>query len=701
MNVRILSIGLLTAAGAASLSAPAWAQVSSIRVAADRTVLRADGKSNTFLVADVRDAAGQNVPDGTRVVFTLTSGQGRLESSVVETRNGVARVRFTAGDAVGSVIITVNLEPPLRATPDQITITLAREANAGDTGIQFVHVVGKDYLGYAADKQTLQANGKEGGAGISYRGVTLHADLLQVDVTNNSVLALGNVILKRGERQAKFSNLRYSLTGETGFGEREVDGKLRAVTLSGAELTEATAPLESSESWTPKDLSDSAALIKAKAVDIEPGTRLQFRRATLYLDGSKTVSLPFHVINLNGQPNFTDQILGYNAGGVTVDLPFYYDVRPSAIGTMYVRHGAPVGASAFSNRTGWSVDFDQSYRNGVQNNGVFQVFGLTRQNWGARYQHNQQLGNNTSGNVFLDFPNHRDLFGSSQVSRRFNGFNVNLSAVGSYRTFSDTLSNRSIRNSDLRWQLDADTFAKPIPGARFAQYSLNVNLSRQNYYGSSGTTSGAVNTQSLGLQAYTRPFNLGQHLSFTQSGNVAQTWIGNNTTSVNTNSLSNTTGQTGGIQTTEQTTQNNGRNSGITLVATSTLSQRWGQLGYGRLTYNFSQTPLTILGNSGTGRHRVGFEADISDNSLWGVGFYGSRSLDINQTSLAGTLRLNPTYAKGPWRTTIRTYLSQTARYRFVETEVAVVRRLFNRDIGLLYSTTARQFQLDLNAARF
>jgi len=157
--------GLLTfsAALVASGSSVYAADLSTIRLTASASVIKADGRSTTVLSAEVRDANGAVVPDGTQVRFAVTAG--RLQSDLAATQNGVARVILTSGELPASALVTANLEPAGRAAPAQLTILFSSDANTAETGAQWVRVSGKSYLGYAADKGIIEADGKVGSGG--------------------------------------------------------------------------------------------------------------------------------------------------------------------------------------------------------------------------------------------------------------------------------------------------------------------------------------------------------------------------------------------------------------------------------------------------------------------------------------------------------------------------------------------------------
>jgi hypothetical protein len=158
------------------------AGIATIQVTTERDVIRADGRSTTRISVQVRDDRGVFVPDGTRVRFSATAGQ--LETGVVETQGGVARVTLTAPNLPGVGIITINLEGVLQAAQTNVRITFSDDAETSETGTTGRR--SRRYVAYLTDYNVIQANGRRRGkksrARFEYRSLSVSADSLQFDV---------------------------------------------------------------------------------------------------------------------------------------------------------------------------------------------------------------------------------------------------------------------------------------------------------------------------------------------------------------------------------------------------------------------------------------------------------------------------------------------------------------------------------------
>ena len=679
---------LFSAALAAALASPAHADLGAIRLSAAQSTLKSDGHSTTVITAEVHDDNGGLVPDGTQVRFAVTTG--RLDSTIATTQNGVARVVLTSADLPGVCIVTTNLETSGRAAPAQITVIFATDADAAQAGIQWVRVDGKQYVGYAADQGVLQANGKHGMARISYRSLSIAADALQYVPRTGLVIATGNVSVragdaKRGETKRTYANLRIDLNSGQGIAERvDEGGKVTALWVDAFPTFEESAPKNTSrppityQIFQFTDISESNIVVTAKSVAVHPGKSLQFRGATFYIAGQKSLSLPFHIMPFDQKELFAEQVIGFNAKGPTMDFPLYLDVKPGSIDTLHIRRGARLGSSAYSNQAGFSFDFEQNY-NGKQNaEGTLEVNGLTRSDWSARFRHSQRLPLGAEGNFYVDTPNHRDLFGTTSLTRRFKGYSLNLSGSGTFSaTRSDPFSGQRIGSGgDLRGQFYAATDPRQFLRSLF-NYSLNAGTGRQSYYGFQSVGRGTVDTHYSTLQLSSRQIPLAPRASLGQSFSLGQTWV---------------------------VTQHRGQGifprTGATVLASTAATYQLGAGGTAGLTYDYAQYPLSSSFD-GVGRHRIGANLYAQPRRFLTLTANASRGLDVPSDNVSADMTVS---LGGPWRTRARYYTSRYAGQfsaRFSDVEYALFYRVAGRDLAVYYNTTAHKLQFDLIGQKF
>lgn len=743
-----LGIGVLSSFSIVGGMRPACAAgLSTIKLEADRKQLLADGKSAATLTARVYDGRGGAVRDGTLVRFSTTAG--RLETESVAVQNGVARVRLIAGNLPASAIVTANVDGEGAAVPQTIVIAFGSDPDAAYSGRDWARVTAGRYIGYVADFGLIQAiGGKDRApARIAYRGLEIQADELQFNLRDNHVRARGNVVVRRAGTgsagvERRYSNLRFELLENQGVAER-ADGEGRPVplVLSGPLLNEtdpATAapvhapaeitppassapatpaeppaplsPLIVPDTFTFDEVGGAHVTIVARSIDVEPNSRLQFRRATFYLDGQKTLSLPFHVMALGQETLFTEQVLGYGPSGVTFDFPLYYDVRPSAIGTLHVRHGERFGGSAYATRPGWTFDVEHSYTAGkaAAADGTLAFSGLTRRDWDAHWTHAQRLDGATRGQVYLDVPGAGGLFGNALVTRQFKGFRVNLNMTGSRTSgvgyYGGTQPGQTtptdptqppvidpatgqplppgaplpdpqlrLYDGSLRGQLDAETDDRGVPGVEPLRYTMSLSTARQAFFGKSAPS--AYFVHDAGLRLFTAPIRLpalGQ-TRLTPLVSVGQEWTSGSALS------------------------DGAARSGLSLLGTLSLNHSFGRRGAATLVYDYSQRPQALAAVGG--RHRLAANLSLVGGERWNLALSGSQTLGgTSFRNLYGTLGFA---IGGPWRGQVTLTSAGGRNFQYTNTEFALVRRIGGRDVAVYYSTAARRFQLDLAGARF
>ena len=692
---------LATAALLGAVGVVAHAGLIAIEVRAEREVARSDGRSRVVFFATLRDDRGAIVPDGTRVRFSI-AGNGRLENLTATTVGGVARATVIAPDQPGSTTITVNLDSAGVAVPSSATIRFTNDIDALASGAAWVRIEGTRYCGYAVgiagkSARLVYADGPERGASLRYRSLALKADRLQLDVQGNEILLEGDVRAQRGKLKLGYDLLSINLMTGRGVGFKE-SGAAVTVNLNdfSESLLDNPPPRENftfvsfnqsrtSASGEKEDI-PPAIMVVASSLSVEPGKQVQFRKASVYLNGEKALKLPVYFMALNQQALFREQVIGAGPGGIAFDFPYYYNVGPKGIGTLHLRRGAQYGSSLYSFRPGWNLDMDHVYNNASNTSqGAVQVLGLTARERGVRWQHAQKLGARTEASVFADAPSSRSLFATTQLSQGFSGFRVSMLGTGSQQRLSVPSAAQggtglSSSSGDLRLQFLAETDSKKLGKSPF-QYSFTAEQSRQSFFGSSATSPSATSEQ-YGVRVF------GPQIKAIPGWNLSQTL-----------SVGQATTRQGG-----RATQN-----GLSLMATSTfghgLRVRKKSIGSMNLAYDYTRFPslipatpvgtgTTTIFESGHQRVRLGTYLESGGATLT---LNATQGLDSTQSTLLGDLSVP---LRGPWRSHVRLTTTHTAGIGFRDTEFSLGRLVGQNEVALYYSTVAKRFQLDLSGGR-
>ena len=155
-----------------------------ILLRADPEVIAADGQSSATLLAE-RDRQGAFVVDGTIVRLTTTA----VINPSVETRSGVVRVtlRSSAEPAVAEVTATAGTRAMAR-----VRVTFSTEAIGAQQVAPFARIQAQS-LQYLPDKDLIDAAGD---VRLTYRGVFIIADRLQLDVASLRLVAQNHILLR-------------------------------------------------------------------------------------------------------------------------------------------------------------------------------------------------------------------------------------------------------------------------------------------------------------------------------------------------------------------------------------------------------------------------------------------------------------------------------------------------------------------------
>ncbi len=516
----------------------------SVALSAAADILQSNGISQTILTATVRDADGNLVANGTAVQFS--TNLGTLDGESVTTMAGTARVTLTSAPTDGTAIITATTVVSGRAASGTASVEFTSDhdlvSTTGDS--RWVQIDCPQDLLYSADDKIIQAHGRSGSVHLHYRGIEVSSDTLQLNLAAPSLpIVAHNAKLTRGRHTVVAADLIFQLAEGTGSGIVAVPGRhpFRYVSIAGPAL--ATAPMDQASIDTAlhenqfhfADISTSHVIVSARSISVEPETELQFRRAGIYSDGKRIVSVPYHVQSLTSTALFGQQLVGFNSEGLMVNVPIYYHVTPNSLGTLYVRNAASSGANpadaipgsltSFTqsgSHNGVSVDLVHTYSFGQGRSGSFSVAGLTRSDWTAQWSHNQRINDATSSNVSMSYTDHRSSFMNYGLNHDFKTFSLNLSAS---RDQDNGFDGYGFSGSSI--QATLNTPSRKLGHSGILE-TTNFSVARNNTQSTTpqfGTQAFAASTRSVNFNFTTAPFHpLGRLTTLTPSVRIGQSW---------------------------------------------------------------------------------------------------------------------------------------------------------------------------------
>ena len=606
---------------------------------------------------------------------------------------GTARVRLISASSasVADVTATAFVGSAGGATgAAKVEFTSDRDLLFTRPDARWIQVECPQYLIYSADAHVIEAQGHQGSVRLRYKALSIVADALQLDLRSQTLLAK-NAVVQRGHSTLRAARLRYDLTSGDGTAVTAVGGQAaRTVTVDGPPWTPRRCWTAAADYYTANnvyqfaDLSASRLVITARAIAVDPGKTLQFRRAAIYADGKKVLSMAYQVMPMDFNQLLGRQILGFNStGGLAVDVPFYYHVDPHSTGTCSSATGV-VGSNdgnagpldATGTRPGIALDLQHTYALGAGGTGQFLLSGLTRSDWGAHWDHTQRLDESTRTFFFVDYPAHRTLFASSNLSRQFNGFSLNMTGSGSR---DPGLNGYSSSSTSLNTYLEANprplgrTGLSIVPsfGIQTGQYIQNApGVPRQVI---------PVSTRTLDVRLFTAPLHPDAKTNVTDASRSAR--AGGSGKSAPTMLL----------------------NLGLNRAMPSN-----GSLG---LNYTWRYDPLfSQLGTDPTGGGLLGtvyhspvqqrLSLNYSANPGRRLTFYfnGGYGLPLGDTNLYTSLTYR---VNGNWGLGLGVFYDRYLGNSYRESDISLYRRILGRDLGVTYSTLTKKVRFNIGGISF
>jgi hypothetical protein len=144
------------------------------------------------------------------------------------------------------------------------------------------------------------------------------------------------------------------------------------------------------------------------------------------------IRLPYHEISLE-EGVVAEQgqhYVGFGSNGLSIDLPYYLQMSPGSSTSLRLRHGTRSGFGWYGTNPSWQFDLERKYGLPGATEGTLGLARITSGDWGLFWNHTQRLAKGTQAYALLEYPAHRDLFTSLNLSRqgRDGGLGLNLTA---------------------------------------------------------------------------------------------------------------------------------------------------------------------------------------------------------------------------------------------------------------------------------
>ena len=462
--------------------------------------------------------------------------------------------------------------------------------------------------------------------------------------------------------------------------------------------------------------------VVSKKMRIFARDKAQFERSTVYFNGQKLFSMPRYVAALDGSFSPATDLVSFNtSGGLTLNVPYYYQASKRGTGAVYFQH-APHGGFAAED-PGFALAFDQQYWLSDRSQGRFVVDQIGHA-WNLNWQHKIQFSPSMRGELYLDSPRHRDAYFRSSLVKDYPAMQLGFEGLMSYFSGSNNmraqfyarLRPRQLGNSKWSYNVAANVIAlrnfsrltpsdpttptfptdPTNPGGIPTRPGGGIGLPTRPR---SNSLRVAMN-QSLALSRYlTREVPdsaapsrtnmiFGQTLLTTLQSPSARLWKG---ASLQGSLLANVY---------NYSNNRRGASPGLTVG----VQQTFGRVGALQLNYNYDRGGYNLISSAVNGRYQnlgtnflsgsmyLNFGQSVASN------FFFTKSLTDGGLYGAGTLDFYPTQR---WRLGLFSdYASFADIESYLDYGLAVGRAVGQREISLNWSKTRGRIYLELGGAR-
>ncbi|NUP99018.1 MAG: hypothetical protein HUU35_04080 [Armatimonadetes bacterium] len=641
------------------LTAPLPAAVT-VELLAQPQQIPANGLSESNITARVMED-GSLVPNG-RIV-RLSASQGTLrpvgggtpgQAVDIPVQGGLARALLQSTTFETTSLVTALVIGEGGNVADQIEVVFGTGVVQTRSFDNIIRVKG-DYLWYGPEP-SVQVMEIIGNAQVSYQGVEVRANLIQIDLQEYLLLAKDlhqGVTLATEPPPYEPSELEDAskppYVGDAlAWDLRSMSGALfssqlgQAIWFSSRELGRQPDRAVTGGMFDLFDLDETKIRVEARSAAIYPFEKIRFDQARFYVNGAKIFSLPyyFETLGYNAQlgPALA-QVVNYSTqDGLIVDFPYYFGVGDRHTNEFRLTRGVRTGL--FGRTTG----FQFSYRHHADLQGdkgdwdfvVDDIFGT----FGVQYNRQQRFGPYTFGSLSLAWPRHSNFYSNTSLYTPAGpgnvSINVNLDYLDGFSSFDTGIS----ANSNVVWQ------SNPVAMRSVDSYfsgSVGLGYSRS-------TADTNTFTQSMALSLTKNPWRFGPDA-------LLQPYMGLR--------FQNTVDG----------------NKEVAYTFNATYRQQLGRTMSASLGYTFDTAWNSEF--SVPTRHSLTGNWQLYREGLWTGYAYGSYNLHDRSLSLSALLDYSLTKH---WGIAGQTLYQQSSVGSYGESEVWVYRVLGARELRLRYS---------------
>lgn len=608
----------------------------------------ANGKSTSIITVQVDDPS---IPDGTEIHFISSMADTVIEPSAI-LRNRIARVTLRAGTTPGVTTVTAFFGTSRKS----IEVRLLPPSVAMSRDAQLIIIKGR-YLAYSPGDNFITASGS---TRFIHMGLVVECDVrMNVFLDKHIIVAEGeagknHVSVSNGEKVLKGDRLVMDYARQHGtivqtnpqprrFGFKSA---LLLVVEEAGKLPRIRIPqpnYDINRTW-----------IKAREIVVYPREKIVFRRAQLFMKGTKLISLPIHVmplttygLGMSTSAGFGHQYISYNSyAGLQIDLPLYFHADLRGTGALRLQYFGKHGFGVY--RPGFTLSLEEQYVLSERSEGVILLEAITRPDWNIRMEHMQQLGSQSQLRMSAYYLRQRDLLTRLDYFGRVGNIDVGIEAYYNKSSYGSNW------NTQLMFQLPMRTIGKTNIG-----YSIIGYLSwGKGWYGAGGPF-----TQGVDIDIFPPMLNFGRNTSLSLRGGVSLYH------------------------------SNRGLNFGLSTALSLNHRLKFGTLS---LSYNYDRTSFGYGIPTGTQSIGLNFYGNIG--RTWSISLSGAKMLSVD--SMYGYMYLNKSMGS-KWRLRLGTTYQSYSMTSYLDYDISLAHRLGNLWVSLNWQKSRGKIYLQIGSYTF
>ncbi len=509
----------------------------------------ADGLSETTVTAEVRED-GSLVASGVTVNFETTqgsffdlAGEGRSGTNLqVPVQGGRAKVTLRSTTFETTTLVTAFLVGQQNSRSDRLEIVFGSQTGPSQTYDNIIRVKG-DYIWYGPEP-AVQIMEIIGNAVVTYQGIEVRANLIQLDLQDYLLLAKDyhhGVVLANSSPPYDEAQLDDSSKPPYRGEALAMDLRSQTGAIFSAQLGETIyfsgRSLERGEDRAPSpglfdlfELDEVKIWIEAKSAAIYPYEKIRFDRAKFFLNGTKVFSLPYYFESLGYSsqlgPAIT-QVVNYSTqDGLIVDFPWYFNVGDRHTNELRLTRGIRTGL--FGRTTGFQLSYNHhADLPGDRGEWDFTIDDLLG-GFGVQYARQERFGPQTFSTFSLAWPRHSDVYSNATLYAPAGPGNLSVNLNVDYLNGFQGVDSGLTANSNVVWQSSPVELGGELSltGSLGAGYSHSV--SERNFWRQSGAMSLTRRPWRLGQTGTIQPY-MGVRFSNTVNGNQEVAYTFNTT----------------------------------------------------------------------------------------------------------------------------------------------------------------------------